>query len=190
MGSKNYHVPVVGGADVRTEINTALGALDAAIGGIGVVKSALFGLGGDEVGLGSSNNATWNDHEIEGLEVDPYGIVVPDALFPRTDFVPEAGRYLLMCKGAAMHGTGSGHRLRLYNVTQASVVDEGLGAYARDSWSYVSMKTIFTANGTDEYKVEHYTVLGEASGVGYKFNGAGIGGVDGDQSNFILMRIG
>ena len=183
MPSKNYHVPITGTPDIRTALNTALEALDDAIGDI-LPNEAAFGVEeADSTDNGSTTSTTWTALDgYDGYEVDGDFVVVPVSGY----FTPKAGTHILKARHTYGGSSASGARLRLNNVTQGSAVKEGLCVKTQGGQQMLSLMAIFTANGTDTYRLEAYAVtantndLGVAQGLGTKETYADI----------MLMRVG
>ncbi len=103
---------------------------------------------------GSSFATTWNTRDLNTVKYDPDNIVSISS----SKFTPVAGTYKLRAT-ATGYQVGS-QTLRLYNVTASSEVDTGFASVAgvSDSSSVLAeIITTFVANGTDEYRIDHYT---------------------------------
>jgi hypothetical protein len=121
---------------------------------------------------GSSAASTWNNRTINTEVSDIKNIVT----LASNQFTPIAGTYKIDVS-AATHGGGGVHKLRLYNVTQDAVVAYGLnGRGPTQSQAYpTTLKTIFTANGTDAYRIDHYTNAAVANtGLGFPTSITGV----------------
>lgn len=121
---------------------------------------------------GSSAASTWNNRTINTEVSDIKNIVT----LASNQFTPIAGTYKIDVT-AATHGGGGVHKLRLYNVTQDTVVSYGLnGRGPTQSQAYpTTLKTIFTANGTDAYRIDHYTNAAVANtGLGFPTSITGV----------------
>lgn len=103
---------------------------------------------------GSSAATTWNARDLNTEVSDSESIVSISS----NQFTPIAGTYKIDVE-AVVHNLVGAHRLRLYNVTDASVVSYGKNSRNNGTTqtSDGSLKTIFTANGTDAYRIDHYT---------------------------------
>lgn len=154
MASTNYHTPITGTPDIRTGINTALGALDAAVGEIGP-QAASFGVQmADTLNNLTAAATTWTN-QIRGYnsyEVDADGIVVPAS----NEFTPAVGTYVLIARHTYGGSTASTARLRLYNITQDSDDGYGLCVKTEGGQQMMTIMGIFTANGTDTYQLQVY----------------------------------
>jgi hypothetical protein len=160
--SNANHTPITGTPDVKDALNTALGQLDSAIGGIGAFDVAVIGEeladGTDSATIGS--NGVYVTRNLEGLEVDSGGIVS----IASDRFTPIAGTYLLLAT-AAMDDNHSGGRIQLYNYTQTAEVMPGMG-FSLDDNEAVELMCIFTANGTDAYEIRQIIGAGGGSTLG------------------------
>jgi hypothetical protein len=118
-------------------------------------------------GGGSSAN-TWNTRALNTEVYDPSALVTISS----NKFTPIAGTYRL--KAAAPGYKCGPNRLRLYNVTGAAVVDQGVNAHSSTAdvtQTLAVLETIFVPNGTDEYRIDHYTVSAQATnGLGNAVN--------------------
>jgi hypothetical protein len=140
------------------EINTRLGELDAGIttqaaAAVGMVAAELYDSKATETHGGASSAATWQTRTLN-TEVDPDSIVTLSS----NQFTPIAGDYMIWAMAPAYKVNA--HRLRLYNVTGASVTHTAGNSYSDSSDAFVtnaSLFWIFTANGTDAYRIDHYT---------------------------------
>ena len=119
---------------------------------------------------GACSAATWNARDLNTEQSDPDGI----ATISSNKFTPASGTYRIHAYAPA-HKCNR-HRLRLYNVTGAAVVQEGASSYINSAELVqvpAHLHCRFTANGTDEYRIDHYTQsaqtgngLGEATNDG------------------------
>lgn len=103
---------------------------------------------------GGSAATTWNARNLNTEVADSENIVT----IASNQFTPIAGTYKIFATAPVFNSVGV-NRLRLYNVTDASVVDHGPN-YRNSSttdMSNATLNTIFTANGTDAYRIDHYT---------------------------------
>ena len=182
MLKRANHTPITGTPDIRTAMNTALGELDAALGGSGVDAGVI----GESVASGTNpanaSTATWNVRRLQGLEVDGSSIVAVSS----NKFVLAAGTYALWAKGVFQRSTSlTGNKLRLYNVTQTSVVQTGMNRHTDDNATWASLMAVFTSNGTDEYRIDHYTQFRQTQGLGNKFTL----GTNEEYLHIMLMRL-
>jgi hypothetical protein len=120
---------------------------------------------------GSASATTWNARNLNTEIVDDDAIVSISS----NQFTPISGTYRIVVAAPA-YKTGM-HRLRLYNVTGAASVKEGQNARsgsADDSMTNAYLEHVFTANGTDAYRIDHYTVVAAATnGLGVQLNVGG-----------------
>lgn len=100
-----------------------------------------------------------------------------------------SGTYVLMAVSPAY--LVDHNRIRLYNDTQSSMVVIGGNVVADDALdrSAVSavLHTVFTANGTDAYRIDHYTESTQGT------NGLGVAVGDGAAEVYtqvLLIKIG
>lgn len=114
---------------------------------------------------GSAAATTWNARDLNTEVSDTKNIVS----IASNQFIPIAGTYKIQVSAAVHQGVGV-NRLRLYNVTAASAVSYGLNSRAPSVNQSIpaTLSTIFTANGTDAYRIEHYTNSAQATnGLGF-----------------------
>lgn len=127
---------------------------------------------------GGSTAGAWNARDLNTEFIDANGIVAISS----NQFTPISGTYFIH---AVAPGFQCGfNRLRLYNVTATSSIDEGVGCQfsASDSVSGLAhLRTSFTANGTDAYRIDHYTSLTKASN--------GLGQPVSDGTNEVYLEI-
>lgn len=127
---------------------------------------------------GASSAATWNNRNLNTEFVDLHNIVTISS----NQFTPIAGFYRInVIANAFQAGT---HRLRLYNVTAAGSVGQGLNAQCAVADSVATPATLdlfFTANGTDAFRIDHYTTSAKAT------NGLGLAVSDG--TNEVYMEL-
>lgn len=120
---------------------------------------------------GGASATTWNARDLNTEIVDADAIVS----ISLNQFTPISGTYRIVVHAGAFK-TGS-HRLRLYNVTGAASVKEGQNARsgsADDNATNALFDHVFTANGTDAYRIDHYTVVASATnGLGVAMNVGG-----------------
>lgn len=103
---------------------------------------------------GSSSATSFNNRDLNTEHYDPDGIVTISS----NQFTPASGDYELEAYAPA-NDTGL-HRLRLYNVTGTASVQEGMVEDANAGVNlaqHASLTCKFTANGTDAYRIDHYT---------------------------------
>lgn len=126
---------------------------------------------------GSSSATTWNNRNLQTEISDTDNIVSISS----NQFTPIAGTYLIFVS-AVGHRVGS-HRVRLYNVTGAATVSEGLSVRSGNAdtvGAIAALAHVFTANG-DAYRIDHYTAAAQATD--------GLGSAVGDGSNERYMEI-
>lgn len=120
---------------------------------------------------GAAAATTWNARNLNTEIVDANAIVSISS----NQFTPIAGTYRIFVQSPAFK-TGN-HRLRLYNVTGAASVKEGQNARAgsgNDTETNATLDYEFTANGTDAYRIDHYTTVAAATnGLGVQLNVGG-----------------
>lgn len=128
---------------------------------------------------GGSAATTWNNRDLNTEVSDPQNIVSISS----NQFTPVSGVYKIYAVASAKRADG--HRLRLYNVTQASVVQEGKNAISQDATNVpatnATLSHVFSANGTDAYRIDHYTTNSFAT--------SGLGNAVSDGSNEVYMTI-
>jgi len=127
---------------------------------------------------GSASATTWNNRDLNTEVYDNKNIVTISS----NQFTPIAGEYRLIAT-APGHEVGA-HRLRLYNVTGAASVDEGQNCRnggASATATLATLRTFFTANGTDAYRIDHYTAVANATD--------GLGKSVDDGSNEVYLEI-
>lgn len=133
---------------------------------------------------GTSATTTWNNRNLNTETYDPFGIVS----IASNQFTPIAGDYILFAWAATGATATNLTRLRLYNVTGAASVEEGLNTAGVGSNRHIStLMTKFTANGTDAYRIDHYTSVGLAT------SGLGIAVSDGSAEVYleiVLIKVG
>jgi hypothetical protein len=117
---------------------------------------------------GGSSATTWNTRTLNTEVYDPSALVTISS----NKFTPIAGTYRL--KAAAPGYKCGPNRLRLYNVTGAASVDQGVNAHsstADATQTLAILETVFAPNGTDEYRIDHYTISAQATnGLGNAVN--------------------
>ena len=110
----------------------------------------------------------------------------PDAIvsISSNQFTPISGDYLLIAWAVAGAATGINHRIRLYNVTSAASIEEGINSQsAAGVRATANLICKFTANGTDAYRIDHYTSTGLAT------TGLGIAVSDGSPEVYMEIRL-
>ena len=161
--STDYHTPF----DVSDVIdivsaNSRFAELDAAIASTlttTAIKAALvYDSKSTTTAGGGASATTWNARDLNA-EVDPDSIVAVSS----NKFTPIAGTYMIWVEAPASEVEQN--RVRLYNVDETAVVAEGLNVFAASSGStsVATLFTIFTADGNDEYRIDHYTNTAQAS---------------------------
>jgi hypothetical protein len=119
---------------------------------------------------GSASGTTWNARNVNAVVADTIGIVITS-----NQIALPAGKYRKFTQAPA-YKTGN-HRLRLYNVTAAASVKEGQNARsgsADDTVTNAVLECEFVANGTDVYRIDHYTTVAAATnGLGVQLNVGG-----------------
>lgn len=129
---------------------------------------------------GSASATTWNNRNLNTETYDPDAIVA----IASNQFTPIAGDYIIQVKAVAFNVNQ--HRLRLYNVTGATSVEEGLNTNANaadDTPTHATLYAPFTANGTDAYRIDHYTNAAQAT------NGLGIQTGDGSPECYLEILL-
>lgn len=129
---------------------------------------------------GSCSAATWNNRNLN-IEVSDVDNIVSIA---SNQFTPISGDYIINIWAQCFEGLL--HRLRLYNVTGAASVEEGIGSRTPAAASVSTMVHLvcaFTANGTDTYRIDHYTSTAQAT------NGLGIAVSDGSPEVYMEILL-
>lgn len=129
---------------------------------------------------GASVAASWNARDLNTETYDPDAIVSISS----DQFTPIAGDYII--EASAPGNKVGQNRLRLYNVTGASSVEEGISttsAAGDNTASLASITSAFTANGTDAYRIGHYTTVTQAT------NGLGIATEDGSAEVYLSIKL-
>lgn len=196
MGSNANHVPITSGqsvADTLTALNTALSALDAAL--VAKVVGSILNVAvfrnqlARATGAGASSAGTWHARTFTDV-VNANGAFYTSSA---PEFTPEAGRYALFALSPA-YDCGL-HKLRLLNVTQSAVAAYGINANAptaANSMTAAALLAVFTANGSDEYRLEHYietTVSSNGKGRALDYTYLGIGDVPEIYEIFTLFKV-
>jgi hypothetical protein len=186
--STNYHTALTDTDPLNVPtIEAPLADLDAAIGtqaaAVQIKAALVYDSKSTTTDGGSASATTWNQRDLN-TEVDPDSIVSISS----NQFTPIAGTYMIWAEAPANEVTYN--RIRLYNVTDTSVVKEGLNAYANTSNPTTTIATlfyVFTANGTDAYRIDHYTTSAKAT------TGLGAAVSDGSAETYTqvaLLRLG
>lgn len=172
-----------------SEVNTRLADLDEAIGDNAaaavVLKAArVFDQKATTTDGGAASATTWEQRDLN-QETDPDSIVSVAS----NEFTPISGDYVIIVHAPA-YKVGL-NRLRLYNVTQTSVTAYGVNASvstaSTGNQAVAVLKAILSANGTDAYRIDHYTTSAEATD--------GLGQAVGDgaseiYTDILLIKIG
>lgn len=111
---------------------------------------------------GTSSTTTWNARDLNTESYDPGSIVAISS----NQFTPIAGDYEIWALTSFLGGTAAAStgRCRLYNVTGAAAVEEGLTTFAMiNGPGTAPLNCKFTANGTDAYRIDTYTSVGRAT---------------------------
>lgn len=125
---------------------------------------------------GGASATTWNARDLNTEQSDDDAI----ATIATNQFTPIAGDYLIRCYAPAY--SVDDHRLRLYNVTGTAVVQEGMTISSTTSIGQSAfLEHKFTANGTDAYRIDHYTKAAKAS------NGLGQAASDGSPEIYLVI---
>jgi len=127
---------------------------------------------------GSSSGTTWNARDLNTELVDDDGIVTISS----NKFTPVNGTFHLSAF-APCHRS-SVNRLRLYNVTAGTSVEEGAATNSTVNATTTSVLNCeFTANGTDEYRIDNYTDNGRTT------NGLGVAANDGSPEVYLSITL-
>lgn len=113
---------------------------------------------------GTSASTTWNNRPLNTIYYNVNNIVSLDS--STGQFILIAGDFEALIFSAVVGGSAAGNlaRSRLYNVTGAASVQEGVNSGAVTNDFNVTMVLCkFTANGTDAYRVDTYTSVGRAT---------------------------
>lgn len=111
---------------------------------------------------GASSAATWNNRDVNTENYDPDNIVSISS----NQFTPISGDYEIDVYAASgASASGGAQKLRLYNVTGATTVKDGLNISnpSGNPRSPAHLTCKFTANGTDAYRIDHYTVVAQTT---------------------------
>jgi hypothetical protein len=116
---------------------------------------------------GATAATTWNQRTFtEGTDAD--GLITVSS----NQVTPIANTYRIQIWALVYKSTAQ--KLRFYNVTGAAVVAYGLNARSGngdDSATMCYLECEFTANGTDAYRIDHYTQVAQATnGLGVQLN--------------------
>jgi hypothetical protein len=116
---------------------------------------------------GTSTAGSWQTRDINTEVSDADGIVTISS----NRFTPVAGTYRIVARSKARN-IGQ-NMLRLYNYTQSSVVKTGDSEYFLSASGTAWLSAVFTADGTDEYEIQHKCSSTQAVyGFGYTSNQA------------------
>jgi hypothetical protein len=126
---------------------------------------------------GSASATTWNNRALNTEVSDADNIVSISS----NQFTPISGTYILRAQAKAY--IVNLNRLRLYNVTGAASVEEGLNSMSQVSTVMATalLTCRFTANGTDAYRIDHYTSGARATD--------GLGAAVSDGTNEVYLEI-
>lgn len=109
---------------------------------------------------GTTSNATWNPRPLNTEVADPFGIVAISS----DKAVLVAGKYVIDVRACAGAASGTLHRLRAYNVTGTATIAEGTNSVSDGGQrKFAHLRFEFTSNGSDEWRIDHYTVTGVAT---------------------------
>lgn len=197
IGSSEVNADLIDGLTTENTINAATDEimfLDATVGqlrktvinnlpsaggsGLYVSIAMLSDTKATTVNGGSASAATWNARDLNTEDSDADNIVT----IASDEFTPISGTYKIFAYAPAFDVDE--HRLRLYNVTGVASVKEGSDSFApgaNNGANHALLTWVFTANGTDAYRIDHYTALAKAT------NGLGVDTADG--SSEIYLRI-
>lgn len=178
MSTDRHNPFTVADAINISSVNARMSDLDAAIPTAVDINIALSQeRQATTVDGGGSSATTWNQRGNLTEVVDADSIVT----LSTNTFTPVAGTYMIWVDAVA-NEVGD-NRIRLYNVGAGAAVQEGLNceAVASGSSSVASLFYIFTATGTQAYRIEHYTELAKATD--------GLGAAVGDGSNEVYCQI-
>lgn len=129
---------------------------------------------------GSCSTTTWNARDLNTEVSDDDSIVS----IASNQFTPIAGDFLIDIWAQSLEGAN--HRLRLFNVTGVASVQEGIGSKANSAGNTSSMVHLvhkFTANGTDAYRIDHFTAVAQAT------DGLGIAISDGSAEVYMEIKL-
>lgn len=132
---------------------------------------------------GTSSAATWNARDLNTEQSDPDSIVS----IASDEFTPVSGTYRLFAYAPAGDGGAANkHRLRLFNVTGAAVVQEGQSSGTVGTVNIRDVAQLdceFTANGTDAYRIDHFTQGAQVT------NGLGAATSDGSPEIYLVITL-
>lgn len=174
-------VGATNGHSLQVDSGAAAGVAWAAQAGGGTSYAILRDEKADGTAGGASAATTWNARDLNKEVSDADNIVTISS----NKFVPISGTYKIIIRAQA-HGAVGNHRLRLWNVTGGAVVTDGFGpthngvaSVGLSAWLFLT----FTANGTDAYRVDHWTSSAVAT------NGLGTAGTDSTNYAETFMEI-
>lgn len=149
-------------------------------GGGGATSKAILV---DEKTTGTAGGGTsigWNSRDLNTEQSDPDGIVS----IASNEFTPIAETFDITVDAIA-GASAMRHRIRLFNVTGASVVKEGLstGSSSNTQRDIATLKARFTANGTDAYRIDHYTSVARGT------DGFGLAVSDGSPEKYMEIEL-
>lgn len=178
----DYHTPfgIAEAIDIA-EINERLASLDSGISGKN--PSGTFSVAileetqATTVDGGSASATTWNQRGNLTEVSDADSIVTVST----NTFTPIAGEYEIEVAACAAY-VGV-HRVKLYNATQTSDERVGLNMDCGTSgiMQQATLRHRFTANGSDAYRIDHYTTSARATD--------GLGIAVGDGANEVYCEI-
>lgn len=121
---------------------------------------------------GTVTSATWHPRDLNTILTDN----ILGALLVSNEVILPKGKYKFKARAPVYNGEQ--HKLKLYNVTDATDVAFGSSEYAGSStvatWSEVNTGEI-TIAATKTFRLEHYTTGGQVSnGLGVRLNIAGV----------------
>ncbi len=131
---------------------------------------------------GTSSNTTWNARDLNTELYDPGSIVSISS----NQFTPISGDYEIWVFTPFLGGTGAAStgKCRLYNVTGAAVVEEGMSVFAViNGLATAILNCKFTANGSSAYRIDTYTSVGKTT------NGLGTQTGDGSTEVYTMVQL-
>lgn len=131
---------------------------------------------------GGTSASTWNARPLDTEVSDTDSIVS----ITSNTFRPISGTYLIRVAASVFNAGFT--RLRLYNIDGTSVVGQGVnGRPATSQGNTDYLELIFTANGTDDYRIEHYSSSAQS---GNGLGDAATTGADEIYMTITLVKIG